>query len=143
MPPLLMDMHNTLNAGKNILLQLGPHRFLVAYRKGKPVGRLGVGIDKCLNKAKEEELSYLTLFESINDYSVAEALFNAGLTWLLEQGAKVVTGPQSPTNGDDYRGLLVKGFGLPPVLLNSYNPPYYVTFFDKYGFQKDFDRNAY
>ena len=142
-PPLLSDMYGTLNPRKNTLLRLGPYRFFVAYKAGFPVGRLGAGIDLRLNKAKKEALSYFTLFESIQDYRVAEALFNAGCSFLREQGAAVVTGPQSPSNGDDYRGLLINGFDLPPVLLNSYNPPYYNTFFTQYGFEKDFDRNAY
>jgi hypothetical protein len=137
-PPLLTDMHNTLNPKKNALLGLGPHRFFIAYRQGRPVGRIGVGIDLRLNDAKGEALSYLTLFESIAEYTVAEALFNAGSDFLREQGAKVLTGPQSPSNGDDYRGLLVKGFDSAPVLLNSYNPPYYQDFFERYGFRKRF-----
>jgi GNAT superfamily N-acetyltransferase len=142
-PPLLTDMYNTLDPGKNALLRLGPSYFTVAYREGKAVGRLGVGIDERLNEAKEENRGYLTLFESIDDYTVAEALFDAGLGWLQKQGAAVATGPQSPSNGDDYRGLLIKGYDSSPVLLNSYNPPYYPTFFEHYGFEKDFDRHAY
>lgn len=43
----------------------------------------------------------------------------------------------------DYRGLLISGFGSPPVLMDSYNPKYYVDFFDMYGFEKSFDRFAY
>ena len=108
-----------------------------------PVGRLGVGLDLRLNESKGENLSYLTLFESVEDYAVAESLLTAGEEWLRSQGATVVTGPQSPSNGDDYRGLLVKGFETPPVLLNSYNPPYYADFLERFGFVKDFDRNAY
>jgi GNAT superfamily N-acetyltransferase len=142
-PPLLTDMYDTLNSLKNTLLRLGPYRFLIAFKQGKPVGRLGVGIDQKLNDAKGENLSYLTLFESIEDYSVTKALLDEGLNWLRQQGATMVTGPQSPSNGDDYRGLLIQGFDSPPVLLNSYNPPYYNTFFEEYGFEKDFDRNAY
>lgn len=142
-PPLLADMYATLNPQKNALLRLGPNRFFLALRDGEAVGRLGVGMDRRLNAAKGEHLSYLALFESIANYSVAEALLDAGLNWLRDQGAAVVTGPQSPSNGDDYRGLLVEGFDSPPVLLNSYNPPYYPEFFQRYGFVKDFNRHAY
>lgn len=142
-PPLLMDMYNTLDQTKNALLRLGPYRFLLAYKNGRPAGRLGVGIDGRLNEAKGQNLSYLTLFECERDYRVAKALFDHGLQWLSRQGAETVTGPQSPSNGDDYRGLLIKGFDSPPVLLNSYNPAYYAEFFERYGFVKDFDRNAY
>lgn len=142
-PPLLLDMYNTLNPRKNALLCLGPYLFLLAFRGDQVVGRLGVGIDRRLNEAKGRNLSYLTLFESVDDYPVVQALLDAGLSWLRGQGAETVTGPQSPSNGDDYRGLLTKGYDSPPVLLNSYNPPYYAEFFDRYGFVKDFDRNAY
>lgn len=142
-PPLLTDMYNTLNPRKNALLNLGPSSFLIACKKGKPVGRLGVGMDLRLNKAKQKNLSYFTLFETINEYAVASALFTRGLNWLREQGAELVTGPQSPSNGDDYRGLLIKGFNSPPVLLNSYNPPYYEEYINRFGFEKQFDRFAY
>ncbi|MCL4516248.1 MAG: N-acetyltransferase [Firmicutes bacterium] len=142
-PPLLQDMRDTLNIKKNPLLKLGPHAFFLAYRDGKIAGRIGVGIDEKLNAAKKRKEGYFTLFESVADYAVARALFDAGLNWLREKGMASVTGPASPTNGDDYRGLLISGFGSPPVLMDSYNPKYYVDFLDRYGFEKSFDRFAY
>jgi GNAT superfamily N-acetyltransferase len=142
-PPLLMDMNDTLNPKKNALLALGPYQYFLAYRDGIPAGRIGVGVDNHLNEIKNYKSSYLTLFESVNDYEVAKALFDTGLAWAKQHGAEFITGPQSPTNGDDYRGLLIKGFDSPPVLLNSYNPLYYQDFFTEYGFEKQFDRNAY
>ncbi|MDZ4133644.1 MAG: GNAT family N-acetyltransferase [Dethiobacteria bacterium] len=142
-PPLLSDMRNTLNPRKNALLRLGPNRLYIALRDGVTIGRLGVGMDNRLNEAKKQKLAYITLFESIEDYNVASALLDTGISWLREQGSETVTGPQSPSNGDDYRGLLIDGFSTPPVLLNSYNPPYYADFFERYGFTKQFDRYAY
>ncbi|MFU8795468.1 MAG: N-acetyltransferase [Dethiobacteria bacterium] len=142
-PPLYSDMYNTLKPAKNALLRLGPYRFFIAEINGEAVGRLGVGMDLRLNEAKNKQLGYFTLFESIEDYSVASELFDQGLSWLHSQGAEIVTGPQSPSNGDDYRGLLIEGYDTPPVLLNSYNPPYYADYISKYGFEKQFDRFAY
>lgn len=142
-PPLYSDMYNTLNPAKNALLRLGPYRFYIAVINGETVGRLGVGMDLRLNEAKNKQLGYFTLFESIDDYDVASELFDQGLSWLHDQGAEFVTGPQSPSNGDDYRGLLIEGFDTPPVLLNSYNPPFYADYISKYGFEKQFDRYAY
>jgi hypothetical protein len=54
---------------------------------------------------QKNKISYITLFESIEDYEVAAALLDTGISWLREQGAETVTGPQSPSNGDDYRGF--------------------------------------
>ncbi len=142
-PPLLSDMHATLDPQKNALLRLGPSIFFLAYQDQRPVGRIGAGMDLRLNEAKGSKLGYITLFESVNDYRVAVALFDRAIGWLKEQGAITVTGPQSPSNGDDYRGLLIDGFDSPPVLLNSYNPSFYSGFMDEYGFTKQFDRFAY
>lgn len=142
-PPLLVDMYNTMNPDKNALLRLGPYRYIIACQNSETVGRLGVGMDLRLNEAKSKSLAYFTLFESVEDYKVTSALFDEVLSWLGEQGAEVVTGPQSPSNGDDYRGLLIDGFNTPPILFNSYNPPYYAEYINRYGFSKQFDRFAY
>lgn len=142
-PPLLSDMHATLDPQKNALLRLGPSIFFLATQNQRPVGRIGCGMDLRLNAAKGNKMGYITLFESINDYRVAAALFDRATRWLKEQGATTVTGPQSPSNGDDYRGLLIDGFDRPPILLNSYNPSYYRDFMEEYGFKKQFDRYAY
>lgn len=142
-PPLKMDMRDTLNPKKNVLLRLGPYQYFLAYRGREPVGRMGVGIDEHLNEVKGFKGGYLTLFESVPDFEVARALFDAGCGWLKARGIEFITGPQSPSNGDDYRGLLFRGFDSPPVLYDSYNPDWYIKFFEEYGFVKDFDRNAY
>lgn len=142
-PPLKLDMHNTLNPRHNALLNLGPWCFFLALREGRPVGRIGCGMDKRLNQAKGLEMGYITLFECERDYAVAKALFDVAIGFLRGKGAVLVTGPQSPSNGDDYRGLLIKGFDTPPTFLNSYNPPWYQEFFEQYGFTKQFDRFAY
>ena len=53
-PPLRLDMWNTINPKKNPLLKLGPYRYFLAWRNGKTVGRIGVGIDERLNEKKPE-----------------------------------------------------------------------------------------
>jgi GNAT superfamily N-acetyltransferase len=141
--PLLSDLKAVFNPQKNALLTLGPYQYFLAYQAGKIVGRIGVGIDNHLNDHKGYKSSYFTLFECLNDYQVAKALFDTVCAWAKEHGAKFINGPQSPTNGDDYRGLLIKGFDSPPALMNSYNPTFYQEFFEKYGLTKQFDRNAY
>lgn len=142
-PPLIEDMKNVFNVKKNALLSLGPYQYFLAYSDCQPVGRIGVGMDNHLNEVKKFKSAYLTLFECINDFEVAKTLLDTALSWVKEQGAEFITGPQSPTNGDDFRGLLIQGYDTPPALMNSYNPPYYQMFFEQYGFTKQFDRNAY
>ncbi|SKA83929.1 hypothetical protein SAMN05428976_10689 [Clostridium sp. USBA 49] len=142
-PPLESDMINTLLGHDNALFMNGEHAFFMAYLNGKAVGRICVGINETLNKKKNLKDGYISLFESINNKEVAFSLFDKAVNWLKERGITVVKGPISPTNGDDYKGLLVKGFNGSPVLMNSYNPEYYVNFFEEYGFVKHLDLYAY
>ncbi len=147
-PPLLSEMWATLTGPDNPQFQAGPHALALAWRQGRrgraeTVGRIAVGINENLNRAKGLDGGYVSLFESVNDYEVARALFDWAVGWLKRRGATFVKGPVSPTNGDDYRGLLVLGFDRPPVLMDSYNPPYYAEFFERYGFAKDIDLYAY
>ncbi|EOD00734.1 GNAT family N-acetyltransferase [Caldisalinibacter kiritimatiensis] len=142
-PPLKHSMYKTLKGINNPLFMCGPHTFFLAYKDNKPIGRILVGINEKLNKEKNKKEGYISLFESINDKKVAFSLLDQAINWLKERGMNSVTGPVSPTNGDDNRGLLVKGFDGPPVLMNSYNPSYYPEFFDQYGFVKDIDLLAY
>lgn len=142
-PPLRSDLLKTLQGRDNPLFMNGPHAFFMAYRDGRPAGRICAGINETLNRKKGKEEGYICLFECINDGDVAACLFDHAADWLKKRGKKVMKGPVSPTNGDDYRGLLVKGFDGPPVLMNSYNPDYYPGLFEAHGFQKHLDLYAY
>jgi hypothetical protein len=142
-PPLKGSMLKTLMGVNNPLFMNGPHTFFIAYKNGKPSGRILTGINEKLNLKKNKKEGYVSLFETIDDWETASSLLDHASFWLKERGMETVVGPVSPTNGDDSRGLLIEGFDGPPVLMNSYNPKYYTEFFDKYGFTKDIDLFAY
>jgi GNAT superfamily N-acetyltransferase len=142
-PPLKNDMLKTLLGKNNPLFENGEHAFFMAYFEDKPAARICVGINKSVNDKKNMKEGYISLFESINNREVAFAIFDRAVVWLKERGMNSIKGPLSPTNGDDYKGLLVQGFDGAPVLMNSYNPEYYVRFFEEYGFDKHLDLYAY
>lgn len=142
-PPLKFDLMNTLIGKNNSLFMSGAHTFFMAYKDNRPCGRLLVGINENLNLQKSMKDGYISLFECINDKSVAFMLFDKAVHWLKARDVNKIKGPISPTNGDDYKGLLVMGFDGPPVLMNSYNPEYYIGFFEEYGFVKHIDLYAY
>ena len=142
-PPLKKDMMNILRGKNNPLFMNGTHTFFMIYDDGQPVGRILVGINEKLNRKKDKNEGYISLFECINSKEAANLLFDAAVNWLKKRKITRVVGPVSPTNGDDSKGLLVRGFNGSPVLMNSYNPPYYPQFFEEYGFIKDLDLYAY
>lgn len=142
-PPLKSDLLKILQGKNNPLFVNGSHALFMAYVNNIPKGRICVGINESLNTKKLNNEGYISLFESVNDREIAFALFEKASNWLKERGIEQVKGPVSPTNGDDNRGLLVMGFEGSPTLMNSYNPKYYMDFFNEYGFEKHLDLYAY
>jgi len=116
----------------SLVFDNGPHELYIALKGRQVVGRVAVGIEEVLNKRKDYKHAYFTLFESINDKQVAQALLDTCLKWAKEKGMVYLKGPVSPTNGDDYRGLLVEGYDKTPAVLMPYHHPYYREFFEDY-----------
>ncbi|MGH2729359.1 MAG: GNAT family N-acetyltransferase, partial [Actinomycetota bacterium] len=81
-------------------------------------------------------------FECTDDPDTASALFDAAAEWLAAQGCTTMVGPASFTLNDE-AGLLVDGYHVPPVILMSYNPPYYEALVDKAGLEPVQDLYAY
>ncbi|MCX6088918.1 MAG: hypothetical protein NTX88_00795 [Candidatus Atribacteria bacterium] len=84
-----------------------------------------MGRDQRLNEIKKFNQAFFTLFETIPDQDIAFLLFDAAKKWAVERGFRSLIGPVSPTNGDDWRGLLIDGFEQEPYVFTSYNPSHY------------------
>jgi len=142
-PPLLGQMKKTMDAERNGYLRKGPHRMFAAYRDGRPAARIMAGVDERTNREKGLRNGWFALFEAAADFEAAAAVLDAARDFLAGVGCDLMRGPVSPTGGDDYRGLLVLGFDSPPVLMDSYNPAYYLDFFTRWGLAKSNDYLAY
>jgi hypothetical protein len=114
----------------------------LAERDGSVVGRIGAIINDNHNKEHQQNIGFFGFFESVDDQSVANALFDAAKTWLKAKGVTAMRGPASPSVNDEY-GLLIDGFEHPPAILMAYNPPYYQKLVENYGFAKAKDLYAY
>ncbi len=115
---------------------------LIAQRGERTVGRLAVLVNHVHNRKYEERRGFFGFFECENDQRIADALFEAGETWLRERGMTCVRGPVNPSLNYTC-GLLVDGFDRPPCVLMTYNPPYYATLLESCGFAKSQDLYAY
>ena len=141
-PPLKIDAKK-FAMGKTPLFQRGPHIHYIIKENKKTLGRITVGIDELYNKAKGTQEAYFTLFESINDQKVANMLLQKAEEFAKEKGMKQIKGPISPTNGDDFRGLLVENFNVSPSLLESYNLPYYKKLLENKDYKPFYDFYSY
>jgi len=144
-PPLIKDMMNSLDKERNAYQGKIEYEMFLVFQDEETVGRIYTGIDTALNEKKKSSTGFISLFECVENYDVAKLLLNTAASWFKDRGITSMMGPVSPTgtDGDENKGMLIDCFDRPPVLMNSYNPPYYKEFFENYGFTKDYDLFAY
>jgi GNAT superfamily N-acetyltransferase len=141
-PPLELDRMKLIDEKKNPFYTHAETGWWLAEQNGKPVGRIAAIINHNYNQAQNEQAAFFGFFETVNDASVAKELFQAAESWVKERGMNVVYGPANPSSNDEY-GLLIEGFDRPPVLLMTYNPPYYASLIEQNGYMKEQDLYAY
>jgi GNAT superfamily N-acetyltransferase len=137
-PPLLSERRKTIDPARGLFYKNGYARLFVAYHRGKPVGTIVCAEDRNNTAARGHGECMIGFFECIDDYAVAEALFDRANTWAREHGLTSLYGTYN-LDREDSRGILIEGRDRPPVSYCGHNPPYYQEFFERYGFQKDGD----
>lgn len=139
--PLIMDRKKLLDQKKNPFYKHSEMQLFLAERDGKVVGRIAAIVNYNHNKVHHDTVGFFGFFECVNDQDVANELFRHAETWLRDRGRTAVRGPVNPSMNDEC-GLLVEGDG-PPVLLMTYNPPYYAELIERAGYGKVQDLVAY
>lgn len=140
--PLRMMVKDQLNPKKNPWFKHGEAAYWVAFKDGKPVGRISAQIDRSHLALRHDETGFFGFFETIDDQAVADALFAAAADWLRQRGMKRVLGPFS-LNINEESGLLVDGFNSPPRMMMGHAQPYYGKRVEAAGFTKAVDMFAY
>lgn len=138
-PYMRRDLLNTL---KLLVLKKHTYTALAIEEDGEYLARLlfTIGPSKQL---KLERCGYFSHFECINDSLCADMLLAEMCRMLKEQGVTYVEGTYFPYDQDNRRGILVEGFEYEPMILTSYNHPYYKELLEGFGFKKDFDTVSY
>ena len=138
-PPILLDARTQLNPAKHPFYEHSEAAFLLALRQGIPVGRLAVLENRPYNRYHGVQQGQFYLFECVEDFAVAEALFGEALDWVRRRGLTQLVGPKGFGALDGY-GMLVQGFEFRPAMtMMNYNPPYYPAFMERLGFRKEVD----
>jgi GNAT superfamily N-acetyltransferase len=134
-PPLEMERRDFLDKKKNPFLEFGEVELFLARRGHEVVGRIAAVKDPHYNEFHELNHGFFGLFECVNEAGVARALFDAASQWLRARGFDTVLGPMNFSTNHEV-GMLVDGFGRPPAIMTTYNPPYYPALLEANGFTK-------
>ena len=133
------DLLKTL---KQLVLKEGSYTALAVEQDGEYIARVLCTVAPS-KQLKLKNCGYFSHFECIDDRACADMLLSEMCKILKERGATYVEGTYFPYDQDNRRGILVQGFEYEPMILTSYNPPYYGELLEDFGFKKDFDTVAY
>lgn len=137
--PLDKDIAEVFDEKKNKAFRFGTvKRWLLRNDKGESIGRIAAFTNKKYrNKGDDVTVGGIGFFDCINDQKAANLLFDTAKSWLQGQGLEAMDGPINFGERDRWWGLVVEGF-QPPLYGMNYNPPYYQSLFEAYGFQPFF-----
>lgn len=137
-PPLFFDEMAVFNRKKNPVMEFSDFQLYMAYRDGKPVGRIAALLNHKANEAWNVKRVRFGWMDFIDDYEVSKALLDAVAAWGKAHGMTEMNGPVGFTDWDK-EGLLIEGFEYLAPLASLYNYPYYAAHMEAYGLRKDAD----
>jgi GNAT superfamily N-acetyltransferase len=141
-PPMFMDHLTLLDPEKHPFHEHAKIQLFLAMRGQDVVGTISAHVNYRHNEIHEDKVGFFGFFEVVEEYAVAEALFDAASAWLREQGMEAIRGPENFSQNEEV-GLLIDSFDQPRVIMMTYNPPYYQGFIERAGFEKAQDLYAW
>ncbi len=141
-PPVIADRLKLLDQKKNPFWNHSDIKMFMAYKGDKIVGRIAAITNELHNKTHNDKVGFFGFYECENDTDTSAMLYDAAAKWLKSKGKNIMRGPHNPSQNDEW-AFLADGYDRPPVVLMSYNPPYYLELAEHYGLKKAKDSYAY
>lgn len=137
-PPLVSDDVATLDPKENPAFDFCESAYFMAYRDGKPVGRIAGIINRQVNEKSHSRTARFGFVDFIDDHEVSAALFKAAEDWARSKGMEKIIGPLGFTDLD-HEGMLVEGFEELSTMATIYNYPYYPEHMERLGYKNESD----
>jgi GNAT superfamily N-acetyltransferase len=139
-PHLKQDIEKVFDNKQNKFFRHGEAVRWIAQKDGKTIGRIAAFINEKANKKSSTKIGGIGFFECMNDEKAAFQLFEIAKQWIKDRGMDTIEGPINFGEKDKYWGLIIENFEYPPYYNQNYNPPYYVPFFENFGFKKYYEQ---
>ena len=141
--PLDDDIESVFDPDKNKLFRNGEAiRWILKDDRGETIGRVAAFINNKTARSFDQPTGGMGFFECVNDKKAAFLLFDQCRNWVEKRKMEALDGPINFGERDKWWGLLVDGF-VEPNYCVPYNPHYYKTLFESYGFKTYFNQYTY
>lgn len=138
-PHLKQDIEKVFDPSKNKAHANGKIiRWILQDINEITIGRIAAFID-----FTDEKVGGIGFFECIDDEKAAFKMFDTAKEWLVQNGAELMDGSINFGEKHMFWGVLVENYTDPNSYSMNYNPPYYVNFFENYGFKVYYKQFTY
>jgi GNAT superfamily N-acetyltransferase len=142
--PLDQDIEVIFDPNKNFHLKKGEAiRWILFDENQNPIGRVAAFYENTEPDKSNLKMAGMGFFEVIDDENAAKILFDACKNWLAEKGFEGMDGPINFGERDSFWGLMIKGWEFEPTYKMPWTKPYYISFFENYGFKDYFQQYVY
>ncbi len=140
-PPLRMSEFETLDPDRNPFFEHARVTLFLAEREGVVVGRIAAIDDDNHNATHDDNLIFFGFFEAA-DEATAHALLARVEAEAANLGRDAVRGPANPSLNDS-AGLQLDAYDRPAFVMMPQNPPDYVEWVARAGYEKVKDLYAW
>ncbi|MCR2832738.1 GNAT family N-acetyltransferase [Parerythrobacter lacustris] len=136
-PQLRGELLELIDPNKNPFFEHAQVQLFIAYRGGKPAGRISAHIDELALRLPPEQgmgpgTGMFGYFDA-EDADIGAALLARAEAWLREQGMTRVLGPISMSIWEE-PGLLVEGHDHAPMIMMGHHPARYQGWIEAQGY---------
>jgi hypothetical protein len=138
LPPLYMDEWLLFDKKKNKSYKYADAILLLAFRDGKPAGRIMGIVNNRYNAIHNEKNGRFCFMDCYDDQEVFRALISRVEGWAREKGMESIIGPLGFSDKDP-QGFQVEGFEYPQFITSANNSAYMPELLEKEGYTKKLD----
>jgi ribosomal protein S18 acetylase RimI-like enzyme len=138
LPPIYMDEWELFDKKKNKSFQYADTILLLAFRDGKPVGRIMGIVNIRYNTLNNEQHGRFCFMECYNDKEVFHALLTKVEEWVRQKGMTRIVGPLGFSDKDP-QGFQIEGFEYPLFMTAPNNSKYMPELLEAEGYEKKID----
>ncbi|MBP1659625.1 MAG: hypothetical protein H6P95_817 [Candidatus Aminicenantes bacterium] len=140
--PLYMDDWKYFDKGKNKAFGYCDAILLVAWKDGRPAGRIMGIINHRFNEHRNERTGRFGYLDCYEDREVFTALLRAVEDWARAKGMTKIVGPYGFSDQDP-EGFLIEGFDHRATIATYYNFEWMPKYLEDDGYAKDIDWFVY
>lgn len=140
--PLVTDDWKYFNPKKNKAFSYCDTTLVVAWKDGRPAGRIMGIVNKRYNEYRHEQTARFGYFETYEDKEVFRALLRYVEDWARAKGMTKMVGPYGFSDQDP-EGWLIEGFDHRATFATYYNFEWMPQWLEAEGYTKDNDWFVY